>query len=53
MQRIPLQCYVTTYTLKTVNKPAMVLNKLMKAGWKPSKATVRSWLKFSVRFDRH
>ena len=49
-KKLPLQCYVTTYTLKTVNKPAIVINKLMKAGWKPSKATVRSWLKLPVRF---
>lgn len=52
MQGIPLQCYVITFT-KQVNKPAMVLNKLMRAGWKPSRATVRTWLKLSVRLDRH
>ena len=43
---------VTTFT-KEFKKPVVVLNKLMKAGWTPSKTTVRSWLKLSVRFDRH
>jgi hypothetical protein len=52
MQRIPLQCYVATFT-KQVNKSAIVMNKLMRSGWKPSKSTVRSWLNLSVRFDRH
>lgn len=43
-KKLPLQGYVTTFALKNVNKSAMVLNKLMKAGWKPSRRTVRTWL---------
>ncbi len=51
-QKLPTQVYVTTFTLKSVSKVAVVMSSLMRAGFKPSKRTVRRWLAPVRKFRR-
>ena len=48
----PTQDYVTTFTLKSVSKIAGVMSSLMRAGFKPSRSTVRRWLAPVRKFRR-